>query len=165
MWTSEAMEKLGKAYFLRNKAWYTGTDPDGPEAEADDCPIGYKLTDKAPEEAVVSYNHCFDISPDGKDFIPYFMTNRTWFGIDRERVAKNEGGVFYLKDAAPPEAMWSYRNYYNGCYVDEHLISYFMLDESWYERDEEGNYKLTGKAPYLAKASFVDFMHPVSISF
>ena len=66
MWTSEAMEKLGKAYFLRNKAWYTGTDPDGPEAEADDCPMGYKLTDKAPEEAVVSYNHCFDISPDGK---------------------------------------------------------------------------------------------------
>lgn len=37
-----------KPYFLTNKEWYT-VDPD-------DDDRGYKLTDKAPQEAIDSYN-------------------------------------------------------------------------------------------------------------
>ena len=155
MLTGESVEKLYQAYFFRDKDWYTlDMESEGP--------TWYKLTKKAPKEAVASYNHAFDISPDGKKVVPYFMANRAWFGIDKEKVAENKGGVFYLKEAAPPEAMWSYQNYYGARSKD--VMPYFMLDRSWYERDKKGELKLTVKAPYLAKASFVDYTHPVFIN-
>lgn len=157
MLAKEAVDKLYKAYFFKDKEWYAmDTESDGP--------TWFKLTRKAPPEAVESYNHCFDVSPDGRKIIPYFMTNRAWFGIDKDKVEKGKGGVFYLKDAAPPEAMWSFNGYYNGANYKD-TMPYFMSDKSWYEKDKDGRLKLTSKAPYLAKASYVDFTHPTIINF
>ena len=159
----EAWRKLDRPYFLLNREWYTkpGLDLGAPEDAGRAFPWdGYELTDKAPEEAVASYNHCFNISPDGKKIIPYFLTNRAWFGVHRKRVKEVNGRVFFLKAAAPPEAVWSHWSFYEDGRC-EHVIPYFMLDESWYERDENGSVaRLTGKAPYLARASFADFMNP-----
>ena len=168
----ETYEKMNKAYFLRNTEWYEriefDEDKDLEEGREEDCPYPawIRLTEKAPKEAIASFNHCFDISPDGKPIIPYFMTNTAWFGVNEDYMARGRYGVFYLKDAAPPEAVHSYHNYYavfGGLSKD--VIPYYMLDESWYERDENGSVaRLTSKAPYLARASFADHMHPCAVS-
>lgn len=173
MWDIEALEKFDDAYFLKNGEWYEVDDFEdeeagGPSAEELDAMgyhLGFRLTDKAPQEAVESYNRCFNLNPDSnKDVIPYFLTNAAWYRIDEDSVKRNLGGVYQITDAAPPEALWSYRSYYSGCCGDEHVIPYFMLDASWYEKDEHGRpIRLTSKAPYLARASFVDYMHPCFI--
>ena len=54
---------LNEPYFMSNTAWYVKADP----LDIDNWPEddrGYHLTDKAPQEAVDSYNEFYGITPE-----------------------------------------------------------------------------------------------------
>ena len=52
-------------YFMQNKEWYVAADPFDFENWPDDD-RGYHLTDKAPQEAIDSYNEFYGIEESEK---------------------------------------------------------------------------------------------------
>lgn len=139
---------LAMPYYLTNKEWYT-TDKNGKD----------HLTDKAPKKARDSFIEFWGSNDPKKRSIFYFLSNPKWYTVDLKFYKnRNTFGAFKLTEEATPEAVWSYREYYeHGGRTLKTGKWYFMKNRRWYTKNKDGDYELTEEATLAAKGSYLEY--------
>ena len=144
-----------RPYYMKNKEWYT-TDKNGE---------GH-LTDKAPKKARDSFIEWNGSDDPKKRSIFYFLSNPKWYTVDwnfyKNRREELSGRAFHLTEEAPPEAVWSYEQYYARAGFTKTGKRYFMKNRRWYTKNKDGEYKLTDEATPAAKGSYLEYKYGVS---
>lgn len=135
-------------FYENNKEWYT-VDENGKA----------RLTDKAPKRARDSFIAWHGSDDPRKRSIFYFLHNPAWYTVDLDFYKKKyKEGAFELTKKAPPEAVWSRRQYYAHDGIDPNSGKwYFMTNRLWYTKTKGGDYVLTDKAIPAAKGSFLEY--------
>ena len=140
-------------YYTKNKEWYT-IDKNGKP----------HLTGKAPKKARDSFIEYWGSDDPKKRSIFYFLSNPKWYTVDLEFYKnRNARGAFKLTEEAPPEAVWSYKQYY-ACDGRSPKTGkrYFIKNRSWYTKNKNGDYKLTDEATPAAKGSYLEYKYGVA---
>ena len=136
---------MAMPYYMKNEEWYT-TDKNGKN---------HRLTDKAPKKARDSFIEWNGSDDPKKRSIFYFLSNPEWYTVDLEN---KRSLVFWTTKKTPPEAVWSYREYYgHGCCTPKTRKWYFMTNRRWYTKNKDGDYELTDEATPAAKGSYLEY--------